>query len=189
MTADTSSPVRPQEPILRFRDPYHPGNLQVPPPSIPTLVALPQQQGYAPGIYANAAVGGRQFAERQPASSSSTAASGTGNSNPNNNPNNNYDPAKSDAAFTAPLADVAAPQLQHHRGAADASNVVVGLVPSREAVAAAAAVAAAKAEEQEVVAFPSSWTRGKLIGAGAFGQVRRGLGGIVAPQRNQHGCL
>ena len=168
LTADTTSQEPRQEQYLRFKDPYHPSNYQhgtAPLPAIPEPMALPHllQQRYA--------LGNRQA----PATSSSTAASAT----------NNFDPTKSDATF--------APGGPVHGETMDATSVVVGLVrdqqqlkgpqsafpnasdtppptPPPPATVAAAPVPPAPAEEA-IVAFPNSWTRGKLIGAGAFGQV------------------
>ena len=155
LTADTSSPVRPPEPVLRFRDPYHPGNMQQQHPMIPVPMQLPLdqlQQRYA--IPANF---GR---EKQPTSSTSTAASVTGN---------NFDLAKSDATF-------APPQLMAEPSQAEpppASNHSVFAGQPKEAPKPPGSVAEQAGDSQEaIIAFPSSWTRGKLIGAGAFGQAR-----------------
>ncbi|GAX73637.1 hypothetical protein CEUSTIGMA_g1088.t1 [Chlamydomonas eustigma] len=155
ITADTS-PVRPPEPVLRFRDPYNPGNQQyqteIPGPSVPTYNKYAQ-------YHLNAAHY-RQAESRLPVSSTaSTGASATGNA---------IDLARSDANFTGKGF------LNGESSIAPAATAVVAIV---NPVVEASTPQPAKpvVEEQDVVAFPSSWTRGKLIGAGAFGQVYMGL--------------
>ena len=159
LTADTSSPVRPPEPVLRFRDPYHPGNLQQPPPPlIPAPIPLPLDQ--LQQRYANF---GRPAFEKQPTSSTSTAASVTGN--------NNFDPAKSDATFAPPHLLAETPQAEPTTDAYNQS-VVASHVPKEASKASGSAGQQAEDLQEAIIVFPSSWTRGKLIGAGAFGQVR-----------------
>ena len=169
LTADTSSNEPRQEQFLRFKDPYHPSNYQngaaMPLPVIPEPMALPQlfhQQRYA-----------QQGNRCQPASSSSTAASAT----------NNFDPTKSDATF-APLGQMVSDQeavggvvsgmavrdqqQQLFKGPQPMAMAPEPAAPSLPPPPMPQPVAAS---EEAVIAFPSSWTRGKLIGAGAFGQV------------------
>ncbi len=155
VTEDTD-PVRPPEPVLRFRDPNHPSNQ----PLYYSQAVAAQQSRYQPNV-------ARLMLERQQQqqqSSISTAASATGNSN--------VDVAKSDAHFVGGTA------MLNGGGQTDApvqqqQQQLAAHAPPAELKGAASATARDKdkAEDNEPIAFPSSWTRGKLIGQGAFGSV------------------
>jgi hypothetical protein len=99
----------------------------------------------------------RQAEARLPVSSTaSTGASATGN--------NAIDLARSDATFAGKGF------MAGDSSVAQAATAVAFVKPVVETPT--PPPAKQSLEEQDVVAFPSSWTRGKLIGAGAFGQVR-----------------